>query len=162
MGLNVHFLTQNLAKQLSHGCSGEEVDCTTQVIPPGLQKEWLFAAGGYPGHFSFQGFSWWAVLLRKNHLGDLLGPLEIKARALSPGGLEDTALACCASAMGYLQGKLCVARVSPPLAWPQEAKLSKEHPQEGCTPGGEWNPSWREVGFASTKRRCRSSSVCGG
>lgn len=113
MGLNVHFLTQNLSMQLYDGCSGEEVDCTMQFIPPGLQKEWDFAAGGHPGHFSFsfQGFPRWAVLLRKNHLGDLLGP-------------------CRASAMGYLQGNPCAGRVSSLQAWPQEAKLSEEHPQE--------------------------------
>lgn len=72
---------------------------------------------------------------------------------------------------GHSPGLLCfchgipprkaVGRVSSLQAWPQESKLLKEHPQEGCTPGGEKNPSWRKAGFATTKSRCRSSSACG-
>lgn len=125
---------------MSDGCSGEKIDCIMQFIPPGLQNEWHFAAGSHPGQFPFPfKASYGGLYSSERTTLESVGSFGEQGLSPQPRCQEDTALACCASAMGYLQGKLCVQRVSSPQAWPQESKLLKEHPQEGCTPGGEWN-----------------------
>lgn len=128
------------------------------VHPSWTPKQMAFCSWRPPRtlSFSFQGFPWWAVLLRKNHLGELLGPLEIKA--LSPGGLEDTALPAVLLPWGTSK-ESCVFKEFLLCRLGHRSKAVKGGSTGRMHTSRRVESSWRKVGFASAKRR--STSACG-